>query len=62
MRVLTKLLGVGIQTTALKMAVMKENPMSGTIQGIETLNRLPAEITFKVGVNVCTFYAGHGSC
>jgi selenide,water dikinase len=58
--VLTKPLGVGILATALKGEVVKEEQMSEAIQGMETLNRVAAEVMLRVGVNACTDITGFG--
>ncbi len=58
--VMTKPLGVGILATALKGEIIKEEQMTEAIKGMETLNRVAAEVMMKVGINACTDITGFG--
>ncbi|SDM20072.1 selenophosphate synthase [Geoalkalibacter ferrihydriticus] len=57
---LTKPLGTGILTTALKGEILSEADLSEAITGMATLNRRAAEIMLEVGVNACTDITGFG--
>lgn len=56
--VLTKPLGTGILTTALKGEVLAEADMREAIVGMETLNRAACEAMLAVGVHACTDITG----
>ncbi len=58
--ILTKPIGTGILTTALKAEVVTEENVSGAIRGMETLNKDAAEVMLSVGVNACTDVTGFG--
>jgi selenide,water dikinase len=56
--VLTKPLGTGILTTALKGEVLAESDIREAIAGMETLNRAACEAMLAVGVHACTDITG----
>jgi selenide,water dikinase len=58
--VLTKPLGVGIITTALKGQAAEPDHVSQAIENMMHLNRQAAEISQKVGVSACTDITGFG--
>ncbi len=58
--ILTKPLGTGILSTALKGEVLSEAQMSEAIEGMMTLNRRAAEAMLAVGVSACTDVTGFG--
>ncbi len=58
--ILTKPLGVGILTTALKGEVINEAQMAEAILGMETLNLAASQVMLEVGVNACTDITGFG--
>lgn len=57
---LTKPLGTGILTTALKGEVIDEAQMSDAIRSMTTLNRQASEAMIEVGVHACTDITGFG--
>lgn len=57
---LTKPLGTGILTTALKGEVLAENDLLEAILGMQTLNRAAGEAMLEVGVHACTDITGFG--
>ncbi|UWZ80378.1 selenide, water dikinase SelD [Geoalkalibacter halelectricus] len=57
---LTKPLGTGILTTALKGEVLTETDLEAAITGMATLNRRAAEIMLEIGVHACTDITGFG--
>ncbi len=57
---LTKPLGTGLLTTALKGELLAEADMSVAIEGMATLNRAAAEVMMAVGVSACTDITGFG--
>jgi selenide, water dikinase len=57
---LTKPLGTGILTTALKGEVLTEEDLAETIAGMVALNRRASEIMCEVGVSACTDITGFG--
>lgn len=58
--ILTKPLGTGILTTALKGEVLAEDGMAEAIAGMTTLNRIASRIMMEVGVSACTDVTGFG--
>ncbi len=56
--VLTKPLGTGILTTALKGEILSEDDIREAIMGMETLNRMACEAMMEVGVSACTDITG----
>jgi len=58
--ILTKPLGTGMLTTALKGEVLTESDISEAIAGMATLNRVASEIMLEVGVSACTDITGFG--
>ena len=58
--ILTKPLGTGILTTALKGEVLSDSDLSEAIAGMASLNRLASEIMLAVGVSACTDVTGFG--
>lgn len=58
--VLTKPVGTGIVTTALKQAKVTEKELEITIQSMITLNKFAAEAMQKVGVHAATDVTGFG--
>ena len=58
--ILTKPLGTGFLTTALKGEVLNEQDMAAAIEGMASLNRDAAEVMMAVGVSGCTDITGFG--
>lgn len=58
--VLTKPLGIGILTTALKADLLGEDAIARIVEVMERLNREAAEAMVEVGVNACTDITGFG--
>lgn len=58
--VLTKPIGTGILTTALKGGVLTAEEMATAIAGMIRLNRLASEVMLQVGVSACTDITGFG--
>ncbi len=58
--VLTKALGTGLLTTALKAEVIGEQDMEAALAGMERLNRAASEVMRAVGVSACTDVTGFG--
>jgi len=58
--VLTKPLGTGLLTTALKAKVLSEQQIEVALNGMERLNRYASEAMLKVGVSACTDITGFG--
>ena len=58
--VLTKPLGTGLLTTALKGEVLSEAELAEAIAGMGTLNRAAAEAMLEVGIAACTDVTGFG--
>jgi selenide,water dikinase len=56
--VLTKPLGVGIITTALKSDSAKPDHIAKAVESMKRLNRAPARLIQKVGVHACTDVTG----
>lgn len=57
---LTKPLGTGLLTTALKGEVLTAAELEEAIAGMVTLNRLASEVMMEVGVSACTDITGFG--
>ena len=57
---LTKPLGTGILTTALKGEVLAEQDLREAIAGMQGLNRYASEALLEVGVHACTDITGFG--
>lgn len=57
---LTKPLGVGVISTALKGGVAGEAAVKKAVDAMVTLNRAAAEVMGRVGVNACTDITGFG--
>lgn len=60
MLVLTKPLGLGIITTAMKKSLVSPEVMAEAIEIMSILNKRAAEAMVKVGVNACTDITGFG--
>jgi selenide,water dikinase len=58
--VLTKPIGTGIVTTAMKAGTAGEEPVRAAVQTMATLNRVGAEVAREVGVHACTDITGFG--
>jgi len=58
--ILTKPIGTGIVTTALKQAKLTEEELGITIQSMTTLNKFAAEAMQKIGVHAATDVTGFG--
>ena len=58
--VLTKPLGIGIITTAMKKGLVSSETIEEAITVMSTLNKKAAEAMIKVGVNACTDITGFG--
>ena len=58
--ILTKALGTGIYSTALKKGILDRNDEKLLIKTMAELNRTAAEVMQKVGVNACTDVTGFG--
>jgi len=58
--VLTKPLGIGIITTAIKRGVVPEDTIDRAVEVMITLNKAAADAAVKVGVNACTDVSGFG--
>ncbi len=58
--VLTKPLGTGILTTALKGEILTESDISDAIRGMVTLNRAASMAMLKIGASACTDVTGFG--
>jgi len=57
---LTKPLGTGLLTTALKGEILTEVDISAAIEGMTMLNKAAAEVMLEVGVSACTDITGFG--
>ena len=57
---LTKPLGLGIITTAMKKGLVRPEVITEAIEVMSTLNKGAAEAMVKVGVNACTDITGFG--
>lgn len=58
--IITKPLGTGILTTALKAGFQTENEIQGAIESMRTLNRQASDILKSCGANACTDVTGFG--
>ena len=58
--VLTKPLGTGIISTAIKRGVVNTNIMDIAVETMRTLNKSAAEAMAEIGVNACTDITGYG--
>jgi selenide,water dikinase len=58
--VLTKPLGTGIISTAIKRGVANDSVMDTAIDSMRTLNKSAADAMVEVGVNACTDITGYG--
>lgn len=58
--VLTKPLGIGIITTAIKRGVVAKETIDKVVEVMSTLNKAGAEVMVEVGVNACTDITGFG--
>jgi selenide,water dikinase len=58
--IMTKALGSGILTTALKAEIVTEKELESAIAGMARLNKYAAEVMLKVGVHACTDITGFG--
>ena len=56
--ILTKPLGTGITTTALKNGLLSEKDIAASVAGMKALNRSAAGILSRVGVTACTDVTG----
>ena len=57
---LTKSLGTGLLTTALKGEILNETDVAEAIEGMITLNKAAAEAMLATGVSACTDITGFG--
>jgi len=58
--ILTKPLGLGIISTAIKKEIATEKMISNAVKIMTTLNKTASEIMNEVGVNACTDITGYG--
>jgi len=58
--VLTKPLGIGIITTAIKKGLVREDTIDKAVEVMSTLNKAAAEVMIDIGVNACTDITGFG--
>lgn len=58
--VLTKPLGIGIITTAIKRGIVSQETVDKAVEVMSTLNKAAAEAMVEVGVNACTDITGFG--
>lgn len=58
--VLTKPLGLGIITTAMKRGLVSRDAIAEAVNIMSTLNKKAAEVMVEVGVNACTDITGFG--
>lgn len=58
--ILTKPLGTGILTTAVKAEAVTEEQIGDAVRGMEMLNKNAAEVMLSVGVQACTDVTGFG--
>lgn len=58
--VLTKPLGIGIITTAIKRGLVAQDTLDRAVQVMSTLNKAAAEVMVQVGVHACTDITGFG--
>lgn len=58
--IMTKALGSGILTTALKAEIISQEDMGSAIAGMARLNKYAAQAMLEVGVHACTDITGFG--
>lgn len=58
--ILTKPIGVGVITSALKAGRIKPAQVEGALSSMKTLNKAASEAMLEVGVNACTDITGYG--
>ena len=58
--ILTKPLGLGIISTAIKRELATQKMIDDSVEIMTTLNKNAAEIMVQVGVNACTDVTGYG--
>ena len=58
--ILTKPLGIGIITTAIKKGVVSHETIDEVVRVMSTLNKNAAEVMIETGVNACTDITGFG--
>ncbi len=58
--ILTKPLGTGIMTTAVKGEIISESDIPDVIEGMAALNSVASQVMMEVGVNACTDITGFG--
>jgi selenide,water dikinase len=58
--VLTKPLGTGVMSTALKNRLIDEKEMQEAIRSMTSLNKMAAELMIELGANACTDITGFG--
>lgn len=58
--IMTKALGSGILTTALKAEILTEKELESAIAGMVRLNKYAAEVMLEIGVHACTDITGFG--
>ena len=58
--VLTKPLGTGVMSTALKNRLITEKEMKKAIRSMASLNKIAAELMIELGVDACTDVTGFG--
>ena len=58
--ILTKPLGIGIITTAIKAECASEETVRRAVEVMSTLNKVASELMLKVGVSACTDITGFG--
>ena len=58
--ILTKPLGLGVISTAIKKGIATEKMISNAVKVMTTLNKTASEIMNEVGVNACTDITGYG--
>ncbi len=58
--ILTKPLGTGILTTALKGELLDEAAIEAAVSGMTTLNRAASAVMLEIGVSACTDVTGFG--
>jgi selenide,water dikinase len=58
--VLTKPLGTGVLSTALKNRLLADSAMQPAIQSMSALNKIAAELMLELGVHACTDITGFG--
>lgn len=58
--ILTKPIGSGIISTAMKAEIASQESMDDAVKVMSVLNRIPAEVMMSVGANSCTDITGFG--